>query len=87
MIASHHVRQKTRNIYNYRRSRARRIVESALGMLSKKFHIHQRPKLVHPDFARTLTIACCVLHNMIRKKQGIISDPHSEKTNLEELKT
>lgn len=73
-----------KNIYNYRHSRARWIVECAFGMMSKKFHILQRPMLVHPDFATIITLACCVLHNMIRKKEGIINDVHSEMINVEE---
>jgi len=73
-----------KKIYNYRHSRARRIVECAFGMMSKKFHILQRSMLVHPDFATTITLACCVLHNMIRMKEGIINDVHSEMINVEE---
>lgn len=40
--------------------------------------------LVQPDFAITITLVCCVLHNMIRKKEEIINDVNSEKINVEE---
>lgn len=74
-----------KKIYNYRHSRARRIVECAFGMMSRKFRIFERPMLVHPDFAKLVTSACCVLHNMIRKKEGtIIADVHDEIINFEE---
>lgn len=72
-----------RKIYNYRHSRARRIVECAFGMMSKKFRIFERPMLVHPDFATSITSACCVLHNMIRKKEGTLADVHDEMINIE----
>lgn len=73
-----------KKIYKYRFSRARRIVECVFGMMKKKFHILLRPTLAHPDFGRTITLACCILHNTIRKKEGIISNIHSEMINVEE---
>lgn len=43
---------KERKIYNYRHSRARRIVECAFGMMVKKFRVLEHPMLVHPDLSQ-----------------------------------
>lgn len=65
-----------RRIYNYRHSRARRIVECAFGILTKKFRVFESAILVSPEKATIITLACCVLHNMIRDKEGHLVDIH-----------
>lgn len=73
-----------RRIYNYRHSRARRIVECAFGMLTKKFRVLENSMLLGPEKATSITLACCILHNLIREKEGKISDIHEELLQLQE---
>lgn len=52
-------------IFNYRLSRARRVVENAFGILSVKFQVFRKPLLVNPTKSRVITKACCALHNFL----------------------
>lgn len=52
--------------YNYRLSRARRVVENAFGILSHKFLIYQRTLNLDPENANVIVYATCLLHNFIR---------------------
>ena len=60
---------KEKRIFNYRLSRARRIVENAFGILSNKFRVFMTPMRLTPDKVVTIVIACCTLHNFLRSKQ------------------
>lgn len=60
-----------KRIYNYRHTRARRMVECAFGILSSKWRIFFRPIDVEIHFCDSLVKACCVLHNFVRIKDGI----------------
>jgi len=59
-----------RRIFNYRQSRARQTIECSFGILSQKWRVFQTSILVDPDMATTITKACCVLHNFIRRRDG-----------------
>lgn len=52
-------------IFNYRLSRARRCVENAFGILSRKWLCLSHPLRQHPSRASKIVIACCVLHNLL----------------------
>lgn len=52
-------------IFNYRLSRARRVVENAFGILSARFRVFRSPILLGPSKTRKLTSACCALHNFL----------------------
>jgi hypothetical protein len=54
-------------IFNYRLSRARRIVENAFGILSSRFDVLQRPIALSPEKAQTTVLTCCYLHNYLRR--------------------
>lgn len=54
-------------IFNYRVSRARRIVENVFGILVSRFRIFQKPISIDVDKADKLIIAACTLHNWLRK--------------------
>nr|CAI5865358.1 unnamed protein product [Callosobruchus analis] len=56
-----------RRIYNYRLSRARRIVENAFGLLSAVFRIFRKPIAVKPDTTEALVFTCIHLHNFLRR--------------------
>lgn len=68
--------------YNYRLSRARRVVENAFGILSQKFLIYQRTLNLDPENADVIVYATCLLHNFMRNEN--ISDikscdsPHTQ---------
>lgn len=73
-----------RRIFNYRLSRARKTVECAFGMASQKFQVLlsaircKRVKTVN-----SIVRAICILHNYIRKREGVPFEQHF-KTNDEE---
>lgn len=58
-------------IFNYRLSRARRMVECAFGILCSKWRIFQRGLDVNMPLAIKIIKAGCVLHNFVRKRDGI----------------
>jgi hypothetical protein len=47
-------------------------VESTFVILSKKWHVLRSVVLVHPNFASIIVQGCCVLHNLIRKRDGFV---------------
>ena len=53
-------------IYNYRLSRARRIVENAFGILANRFRIFGAPIPLKPEKVEAIVMACCSLHNFLR---------------------
>lgn len=52
-----------KKIYNYRLSRARRIVESAFGIMQQKFEIFQKRIRIQPKYLNNIILACTCLHN------------------------
>ena len=57
---------KERRIFNYRLSRARRVVENAFGILANRFRIFMTPIGLAPEKVESITMACCALHNFLR---------------------
>lgn len=55
----------TERIFNYRLSRARRIIENVFGIMSKKFRILGKPMLLNPEKATSIVSAICALHNYL----------------------
>ena len=54
--------------FNYRLSRARRIVENAFGMLAQRFRVFLTTINVKPKTVEKLVMVGCILHNMLRNK-------------------
>lgn len=59
-------------IFNYRLSRARRIVENAFGLMVMRFRIYRTPIYVNPTKVDKIVKATCALHNWLIK-----TSPHS----------
>lgn len=57
-------------IFNYRLSRARRVVENAFGILSAVFRVLRKPLLLEPEKACTVVRCCLYLHNFLRKSES-----------------
>lgn len=88
---------KEKRIYNYRVSRARRMVESVFGILATRFGVFQRAFQFDPIKTRKIVLTCCYLHNFLRKsgnyfpstfmahedtESGIIHPPSQEVVEL-----
>ena len=84
-------------IFNYRLSRARRIVESAFGILTCRFRCLSKILLTNPDTTGDIVIACCILHNILTNANPNLKSifptltvdcgDHEEIQDLENVKT
>lgn len=73
-------------IFNYRCSRARRVVENAFGILACRFRCLLTTICKRPDNCRAIVMACIVLHNLMRARypgmQNNMLDREDEDHNL-----
>ena len=70
---------KTR-VFNYRLSRARRIVENAFGILNARFRVYQRPFECKLETVNLIVQTTCLLHNFFGKTGGHSHISHDEIT-------
>ena len=55
-------------VFNYRLSRARRVVENAFGILASRFRVLRSPILVKEKTAINIVKCCVALHNFLIKE-------------------
>lgn len=60
--------QKTQRIFNYRLSRARRVVENAFGILAHRWRVFLTTIKLSPDKVTHIILAACCLHNYMVEK-------------------
>jgi hypothetical protein len=58
---------QSERIFNYRLSRARRVVEKAFGILLWRLRVFSRPIKLKPDTVDKVIWTSCSLHNWLRK--------------------
>lgn len=59
----------SQRVFNYRLSRARRVVENAFGILAGKFRVFRAPISLKLSTTRSIVLACVCLHNFLRERQ------------------
>lgn len=57
-----------RRIYNYRLSRARRVIENTFGILASRFRVLYTAINMDVENIEWVVLASCALHNFLRKK-------------------
>lgn len=57
-------------VFNYRLSRARRIVENVFGIMSAVFRILRSPMALAPEKVSDIVMTCVLLHNFLRRSNN-----------------
>ncbi|XP_040193323.1 protein ALP1-like isoform X1 [Rana temporaria] len=68
---SGHNLNEDKRIFNYRLSRARRVVECAFGILVNKWRVLHTPIVLNMQNAISAVEAACALHNFVRQRDGL----------------
>lgn len=58
-------------VYNYRCSRARRVVENCFGIMAARFRVLRSEIQFSPVKTNIIVSAICVLHNIMRRRNGV----------------
>lgn len=64
-------------VYNYRLSRARRVIENTFGIASARFRCLRRPFEMEPKKVEKIVSAVCVLHNFCMNRSRNLYAPRS----------
>lgn len=65
-----HEKGSDERIFNYRLSRARRIVENVFGILTSVYRVFRAPMLLEPEKVSKIVMTCALLHNYLRKSKN-----------------
>ena len=68
--------QENENIFNYRLSRGRRVIENTFGIAASRFRIFRQPIIAQVDTVKLITKAVVVLHNFLMQ-QRLENEPYS----------
>lgn len=69
-FAGLHSKGSKERTFNYRLSRARRVVENVFGIMSPIFRVLRKPLLLEPPKAEVVVMAIVHLHNFLRKSRN-----------------
>nr|XP_023016277.1 protein ANTAGONIST OF LIKE HETEROCHROMATIN PROTEIN 1-like [Leptinotarsa decemlineata] len=61
---------KENRVFNYRLSRARRVIENTFGILAARFRIYKRPLECKLESIDSIIKATCILHNYLGTREG-----------------
>lgn len=67
---SHRTLERRQQIFNYRLSRAHRLVENVFGILSSRFRVLKSEITLNVNTAGDIVMTTCVLHNLLRQRCG-----------------
>ena len=62
-------------VYNYRHSRARRVIENSFGILRARWRIFSRPIIASVENTESYIMACLCLHNYLRQTDNAMYCP------------
>ena len=62
-------------IYNYRHSRARRVIENAFGILGARWRISSHPIKMSVQHTERYVMACLCLHNYLHQTENSLYTP------------
>ena len=64
-----------KQIFNYRQSRARRVIENAFGILVSRWRIFRQPIEASPEKVEKFTLVAIALHNYLRQTDTAFYTP------------
>jgi hypothetical protein len=56
-----------RRFFNYRLSRARRVIENTFGIMESRFRVFLTEINIQLEIIETVVLSCCVVHNFLRR--------------------
>lgn len=73
---------KRQRIFNYRLSRARRVVENAFGILANRWRIYQKPIITSLETADAIIKATICLHYLLMGTSTYCGENYGDKISV-----